>query len=282
MVILGRRPEEQKSKARLRTRMPKPAPGANFFEFPDLPRPFRHRDRNREIQFLNEEIASKEIPLKTRGMYVEPNADKYAQFDRFSDRKISECLFDMNKAKYPEFYDKMSYGIKLKPDFPSLPDDLSNRQGLVQPRFQDDKYDEEYNFYDLNEKNKIRLNALEFNNEGRFAPSYQKDKNLHHKVDQIVMALEKNREKFANFEDENEKIIEDDSHDGKGNIFYRSGSSLLNNPQVRREVNEYKPVDREPPMEFYWKKNPINEKDFFKNPDKYRDWDKNFHVEDYV
>lgn len=292
MMLLGRRPEDQKSNARLRTRLPPPNPNYEF-KFPETKHPFQHR-RPKAPNFLTgARTAEKDFPLKTKAAYVKNSAISKSPYDYYDSDMISKGLFDLKKSENPEYYDKMSYGVQMPDEFPDLPDDVANIQGLQVPRFEDQKFDEENNYRDVHEHNKIRLKALDGGGEpgkGKYKalPFYQKreESELHKRVDKIVEALEKHRGRYNHFEDEEllqqqqqqkqENSKKRSSNYGDGGVFRRSGSILMKRKDV--DVND-EMVDHD--KEFYMKKNQVNEKDFFQNPDKYRNWDKQFNVEDF-
>jgi len=70
-------------------------------------------------------------------------------------------MFIKDKELNPEFYNIKSMGKLIKDECPGLEDDYYNKQRLVEARLESDKFDQEFNFYDLNIKNVNRLNALD-------------------------------------------------------------------------------------------------------------------------
>lgn len=268
MVLLGnnKRGIKKSHSTRVRTRIPKADPTKKF-KFPVPPRPFNHRRRNVERGVArNEKLHSKvsKIPLQSKSKKMPIQPSRGGHYDHFTEEKISESLFESEKNKYPQFYNRNFKGKFVDRDIPSLGDDLYNKQRIVRPRFVQDKFDEEEDFYDLNVKNKERLKALDGLKPQRIVvePSYDIER-----VDRIVNNLAKFRTKPFDFQDEDPRPEIKNSQ--KNQVFRRSASNLLVG---------FGGGDKE----IFVKKNQIDDRSFFKNPQRYKDWDEKFNFEDYA
>jgi len=269
MVLLGRRKRGDQPEGRLRTRIPDDYQKEEF-RFPEPPRPFRHRVK--EVNFYNKEELQQEPPLKTRAKFVEKHIGKQNQHDYYNEEKVARCIQDIDRGKYPQFYNKMEMGIKLSSEFPSLPDDIVNKQNLIVPRMEHMRYDDQDNYLDLHHKNIVRLNALDGKRISDFDELEGKNgERLVKKVDRIVDALENYRKQYGNgYEDEQPKKKRETT------IFNRNGSRMI---ATNSELQNIKVGED---SRYYTNKNPIDEQDYFKEPQKYKNWDSQFNAEDYV
>lgn len=97
------------------------------------------------------------------------------------------------------------------------------------------------------------------------------------RVDKIVDDLDRYRTQphyFQEDEDNNPKEMVTNSK------FRQSAGNLLDMANNNFELQQKNKAGRQ--MDYYSKKNKVNEKDFFTNPKKYQDWDDKFQLEDYM
>lgn len=259
-VLFGRR-DKRKGRDRVRTRIPPQIPGKNIFSFPQLPKPFNHRKKAAFRMNQQEEQLFK-VPLFTKSVQVPNRTVPEYDYDHFADERLSKALVDQDKKQNPEFFSKMKLGIPLDKNFPDLPVDYHNKQGLLEPKYRGDFLDDlEANFKDLNLKNEHRLRALE--PEKKIAPNIFYTRNQIEKVDKIVDALDK----FTN----GENFYQDEEESKQDNgIFRMRGEKIM------------KEAGRNNPKNFYKKKNHVPSDEYFKKPEKFKNWDEKFNFEDYI
>lgn len=273
MVLLGKNHKgiTQSHSTRIRTKIPKDNPFKTKFTFPVPPRPFNHRMKNIEkgvILAAKKESKTSKIPLQSKSKNLPVIASDGGYYDHFSEERIENALFDKNKAEYPDFFNRRIMAEKLSEKVPSLVDDLYNNQRLIRPRFVQDKFDEEEDFYDLNVKNKDRLKAFEGINKvniSRLDKKYDIER-----VDRIVDEIKKYRNKPFDFED-----------DGSSNNFNKKESTVFRRSASNLVLGQNK-YDFGGDREIFVKKNEIDDKSYFQNPGRYKDWDDKFNFEDYA
>lgn len=273
MVLLGKNHKgiTQSHSTRIRTKIPKDNPFKTKFTFPVPPRPFNHRMKNIEkgvILAAKKESKTSKIPLQSKSKNLPVIASDGGYYDHFSEERIENALFDKNKAEYPDFFNRRIMAEKLSEKVPSLVDDLYNNQRLIRPRFVQDKFDEEEDFYDLNVKNKDRLKAFEGINKvniSRLDKKYDIER-----VDRIVDEIKKYRNKPFDFED-----------DGTSNNFNKKESTVFRRSASNLVLGQNK-YDFGGDREIFVKKNEIDDKSYFQNPGRYKDWDDKFNFEDYA
>ena len=226
-------------------------------------------------------------------------------YDNFTEEKLSTALFNRDKAKHPDYFNSKFAGVKLPEDCPSLGEDLYNKQKLNRPRFVKDKFDEEQDFYDVNEKNKIRLKALGQGERGGMRHSESAGMlqggvgRDFDRVDQIVDALERAQGRPIEGLGGDEEGEIDAPGGGFGGARglntggYGGGSVFKRNSVFRRSASQMVingvsggigglDAGGLAGKEFFLKKNKVSDKEYFKNPQKYKDWDEKFNYEDFV
>ena len=264
-VMFGRR--NAKNKGRVRVNIPPPPEGKTIFNFPKLPKPFNHRSKEIMTNVKEDEKPFK-TPLFTKSVNVPKRSAPEYEYNHFSEEKISKALIDEDRKANPEFFSKMNMGISLGNDFPNLPEDFQNNQGIVEPRFRNDHIDDlGINFRELNQRNQTRLKALDEDYE--YIPQEFINRKNAEKIDKIVDALN-NYTKGESFYQDQDENDQNGKQKQRESFFRKSGFNLI------------KEAGRNGPKHFYKRKNHVPPDKYFKRPEKFEDWDKKFNFQEYL